>query len=72
MSNTPYTTCAKIDENSKVTQVIICRSVHWARTKLGGHWEPVYDGCPTGVGYTWDGTQYIPPILEEDLEEEEL
>lgn len=55
-----YTSCAKI-ENGIVTNIIVCQSIEWAISHLGGEWLPVYDGNPCGIGWAYDGENFIPP-----------
>jgi len=59
-----YTTCAKI-EDGIVTNVIVCDTVSWAISRLGGTWVPVYEQQSCGMGYTWDGENFIAPISPE-------
>lgn len=58
---------AKI-ENGEVTQVIVCDSIQWAESRLGGTWiETKFDGSErarfAGVGYVYnsDLDAFLPP-----------
>lgn len=59
-----------------VTDVIVCDSIEWAETNLGGEWiqtsyntfggEHQLGGIPlnknyAGIGYTWDGVGFAAP-----------
>ena len=59
-----YTCCAQIKDNI-VTQVILCRDVHWAISHLGGEWVLIYDGQSCGIGYAWDGENFVAPEIVE-------
>ena len=65
-----YNSCAKIEDNI-VTQVIACRNVRWAVDKLGGEWLPVFESNPAGIGYTWNGEEFVAPLVLENDEEVE-
>jgi hypothetical protein len=56
--------CAKID-NGIVTETIVCSNVNWAVNSLGGFWLLVPAGCFCGIGYTYDGENFIPPEPQE-------
>lgn len=62
---------AKLTNGNTVEQVIICRSVAWAETYLGGVW---INAEGAGVGYTWDVDRnvFIPPqpVYNWDLDPE--
>jgi len=66
--NETYTCCAKI-ENNIVVQAIVCSSVEWAIERIGGEWLPIYNDNPAGIGYTWDGEKFNPPLTD-PIEEE--
>jgi len=60
-----YQYCAQIESNT-VINVVACDSVDWCVSNIGGNWLPVYDDNYCGIGWTWDGEQFLPPEIEEE------
>ena len=70
---------AKLDENNKVITVVVVDNSQEHRGQeflandcgLGGTWvqtsyNATFGGKFAGTGYTWDGTNFIAPELEEE------
>jgi hypothetical protein len=57
---------AKI-ENGEVTQVIVCDSIAWAETNLGGTWIETSTERPAGIGYKYDPVTktFTPPGVQQ-------
>lgn len=53
---------AKIIDN--IVARVIVGEVTWAESNLGGIW--VACGDNVGVGWIWNGSSFIPPIVELD------
>ena len=52
--------------NAGIVSKIIVGSYVWANENLLGEWVDCTCGeqpC-AGVGYTWDGTNFAPPVIE--------
>jgi hypothetical protein len=61
---------AEIDSNNKVLKVIVADTKEWCEENLGGTWiQTSYNatirGKFAGVGDTWDGTNFVSPVVEE-------
>lgn len=56
---------AQLKDN--VVQQIIVGDHVWANEHLEGEWVDctVNDDLVIGIGYTWDGTDFVAPIVEE-------
>ncbi len=65
-----YKSCAKI-EDGYVTNVIVCSNVDWINSKNIGTYVPVYDNQPAGIGYQYIDGQFIAPIVDEEVEDED-
>ena len=52
---------------NNVVQQIIVGDYVWANENLDGEWVDctVNDDLVIGIGYTWDGTDFIAPIVVE-------
>jgi len=50
-----------------VTEIIVGNYV-WANQNLDGEWVDctVNDDLVIGVGFTWDGTDFVAPVVEPD------
>jgi hypothetical protein len=70
---------AEIDENSTVIRVTVGNNDEpdeghqWLIDNLGGTWIKTsynanFGGKYAGIGDTWDGTNFIPPLVEEPEE----
>jgi len=55
------TTCAEIDGSGIVLRVIVADSVEWCHARLGGTWVNTTGKRYPGVGWRWDGEDFIPP-----------
>ena len=64
-----YKHCAQLDANNIVINVICCKNVAWANSRLGGTWIAV-NTSSCGIGWTWDGEQFNPPEFEPPEEPE--
>lgn len=49
-----------------VVQQVIVGTADWAAANLGGVW--VDSAVKVGVGWLWDGSQFTPPVVEEQAE----
>lgn len=52
--------------NAGIVSEIIVGNYIWANENLAGEWVDCTCGeqpC-AGVGYTWDGTNFAPPVVE--------
>lgn len=58
------TTFAVIMEG-KVTNVILAKTLQDAELATGFTCVEYTDKNPVGIGWTWDGTQFIEPLVEE-------
>lgn len=74
---------AEIDSNNVVLRVLVVDNEHEQRGQeflandcgLGGTWVQTsynanFNGKFAGIGDTWDGTNFIPPVIEETVIEE--
>lgn len=55
-------------ENNTVMQIIVGNYI-WANENLDGEWVDctVNDDLVIGIGYTWNGTDFVaPPVVEPD------
>ena len=56
--------------NAGIVSEIIVGSYVWANENLNGEWVDCTCGeqpC-AGIGYTWDGTNFAPPVYETPIE----
>ncbi len=58
-----YEFCALV-ENNIVISVIAANSTDWCVNHYGGKWLPVYADNYCGIGWTWDGEKFVPPVTE--------
>lgn len=69
---------AEIDSDNKVLRVLVVDNAHESRGQeflaedcnLGGTWvqtsyNATFGGKYAGVGDTWDGTNFVSPVVEE-------
>jgi hypothetical protein len=76
---------AEIDSNNKVLRVLVVDNSQESRGQeflandcnLGGTWIQTsynanFGGKYAGIGDTWDGTNFVSPVVEEILTEEEV
>lgn len=55
-----------------IVQEIIVGNYIWANANLGGEWVDCTNNgeVAAGIGYTWDGTNFIaPPVVEPPIGE---
>jgi hypothetical protein len=65
-----YEYCAQVDDGI-VVWIIKSDSAEWCNENLSGDWLPVHENNYCGIGWTWDGEQFMPPEIEE-VEDEEI
>ena len=58
---------AQLDNN--VVQQIIVGDYVWANENLEGEWVDctVNDDLVIAIGYTWNGTDFVAPVVEPEL-----
>lgn len=56
-------------EDNKVTNIIVADSKEIAEDVTGYTCIEYTDENPAGIGYTWDGNNFIQPEIEEPTEE---
>lgn len=72
---------AQLDENNKVIQVTVGNNnepdegYQWLIDNLGGTWVKTsynanFGGKFAGIGDTWNGTEFVSPVLETIIEGE--
>jgi hypothetical protein len=59
---TERTYAAELDDTDTVLRVIV-GTAEWAADSLGGRW--VNSAVKVGAGWSWDGTQIVPPPTPE-------
>ena len=55
-------------QNNKVINVIVADSKAIAEDVTGHTCIEYTSESPAGIGYTWDGTNFVPPVIEEPTE----
>jgi len=55
-------------QSNIVTQIIVGNYI-WANENLAGEWVDctVNDDLVIGIGYTWNGVDFVAPIVEEQV-----
>jgi len=56
--------------DNKVINIIDAPSLEVAQEATGQTCIEYTDSNPAGIGWTWDGTNFVPPVVEEISEEE--
>jgi hypothetical protein len=56
--------------DNKVINIIDAPSLEVAQEATGKTCIEYTDSNPAGIGWTWDGTNFVPPVVEEISEEE--
>jgi hypothetical protein len=51
-------------ENGKVTNIIVCETKELAEKLTTTTCVEYTDESPAGIGWTYDGTKFIPPVAE--------